>query len=159
MTSLPTPPAMSSLAPMPRISSSPSLPTSFSSLSVPKRRPPLLGQPGRSLVIKSPVSRRGTLVVRVPSHRASSLDTVAPGELPCSFLLEVSELVPEQPTASRRKAHPIRKAPTKAISCPWRTTAHPPSLCMHPLLLTSRSMPHNEPWCISTEAYSPKCVE
>src|SRR5829696_9018838 len=30
---------------------------------------------------------------------------------------------------------------------------------MHPLLLAPRSMPHNEPWRISTEAYSPECVE
>src|SRR5215211_4329433 len=90
-------------------------------------------------------------MLRVPPHRASSSEAVAWGELPCSSFLELSELVPEQPTISRRKAHPIRKVPTKAISCPWRTTAHPPSLRMHPLLLTSRSMPHNEALRISKE--------
>src|SRR5215218_8571658 len=105
-------------------------------------------------------------MVRVPSHRASS-EPVASGERVCSLVvasvcpfsfLEVSERVAAQPT-TRRTAHPIRKVPTTAMRCPRRTTAHPPSLCMHPLLLTSRSMPHNEPWCISTEAYSPECVE
>src|SRR5215208_3915210 len=30
---------------------------------------------------------------------------------------------------------------------------------MHPLLLAPPSMPHDEPWRISTEAYSPECVE
>jgi hypothetical protein len=39
----------------------------------------------------------------------------------------------------------------------WRSEAR--LLCMCPLLQTPRSMPHNEPWRISTEAYSPKCVE
>src|SRR5829696_7387835 len=91
---------------------------------------------------------RGSLVVLVPWHRASS-EAVAWGELPCSFLLEVSELVPAQPTARRRTAHPIRKATTKAMLRPWRTTAHPPSLCMCPLLLAPESMPHNEPRCTS----------
>src|SRR5215203_6401417 len=98
-------------------------------------------------------------MVRVPWHRASS-EAVASGALPCSsFLLNVSELVPSQPTARRRKAHPIRKVNTTAMRCPRRTTTHPPSLCLYSLLLASRSMPHNEPWRISTEAYSPKCVE
>src|SRR5215217_144973 len=97
-------------------------------------------------------------MLRVPPHRASS-DSVALGELPCSFLLEDSERVPAQPTTRRRAAHPIRQVPTTAISCPWRTTAHPPSLRMHPLLLTSRSMPHNEALRISTEPYSADCVE
>src|SRR5215203_5813164 len=67
-------------------------------------------------------------MLRVPWHRASSED-VAWGELPCSFLLEVSELVPEQPTTMRRKAHPTRKVPTTtAMRCPCRTTAPLPSL-------------------------------
>jgi hypothetical protein len=35
----------------------------------------------------------------------------------------------------------------------------PPSLGMCPLLLAPPSMPHDEAWRISTEAYSPKCVE
>src|SRR5215217_6203322 len=84
-------------------------------------------------------------MVLVPWHRPSSF-------------LEACACTTEAP-AIRRKAHPIRKAPTKAISCPWRTTAHPPSLRMHPLLLTSRSMPHNEALRISTEPYSADCVE
>jgi hypothetical protein len=41
---------------------------------------------------------------------------------------------------------------------PWRTTAHPPSLGMCPLLLAPRSMPHHEAWRIR-KAYSPECVE
>src|SRR5215213_490422 len=123
----------------------------WSDPSVPKSRPPL-GQPGMSLVILLPC-----LMVLVPSHRPSS-EAVASGELACSFP-EVSELVPEQPTPRRRTAHPIRKIPTKAISCPWRTTAPSPSLGMCLLLLAPRSMPHQEPWRISTQAYSPKCVE
>src|SRR5215212_11367553 len=87
-------------------------------------------------------------MLRVPWHRASSED-VAWGELPCSFLLEVSELVPAQPTTRRRTAHPIRKVPTTGMRCPRRITAHPPSLCMGPLLLAPRSMPHQEAWRIS----------
>src|SRR5215203_7520093 len=63
-------------------------------------------------------------MVLVPSHRASSLDAVASGELPCSFLLEVSELVPAQPTTRTRTAHPSRKA-TTAMRCAWRTTTAP----------------------------------
>jgi hypothetical protein len=35
----------------------------------------------------------------------------------------------------------------------------PPFLCMYLLLLPPQSMPHNEAWRISTEAYSPECVE
>src|SRR5215216_3740692 len=75
-------------------------------------------------------------MVRVPSHRDSSetaSETAALGEGPCSFfLLEVSEGVLEQPTASRRTAHPIRKVPTTAMRCPRRTTTHPPSLTCVP---------------------------
>src|SRR5215211_1522490 len=114
MTSLPGPPKTASEPPRPRISSSPFSPASPSGPSVPKSRPPL-GQPGRSLVVK----RAGvlTLIFLVPSHRASSLEAVAWGELPCSFLLEAPELAPEQPT-TRRKAHPIRKVPTTAMRCP-----------------------------------------
>jgi hypothetical protein len=96
------------------------------------------------------------LMVRVPWHRAS-WEAVALGECPCSFL-EACACTPEAP-ATRKTTHPIRKATTKAISCPWRITPHPPSLCMHPLLLAPPSMPHDELWRISTEAYSPKCVE
>src|SRR5215211_2697676 len=108
MTSLPSPPTMWSLPPRPRILSSPSLPASLSGLSVPKSKPPLLGQPGRSLVVKTPPPAPfGLLMVLVPSHRASSLDAVASGECPFSFLLEVSELVPEQLTTRRRTAPPI----------------------------------------------------
>src|SRR5215208_1663357 len=155
MTSLPSPPKISSLAPRPRILSSPSRPARLSFLSVPKSRPPL-GQPGRSFVVKcSP----HFLKVLVPWHRASSSDTVACDELPCSFFLELSELVPAQPTTRRRTAHPIRKVLITAMKRPWRTTAHPPSLGMCPLLLAPRSMPHNGPWRISTQAYSPECVE
>src|SRR5215216_2104490 len=115
MTSSPDPPRRSSRPPRPRITSSPSLPYRKSRLSVPKIRPPL-GQPGRSFVVKravAPSPPLGSLVVLVPSHRASS-EAVASGELPCSFLLEVSELVPAQPTARTTTAHPIRKATTKA---------------------------------------------
>src|SRR5215218_6895041 len=115
MTSLPTPPEIPSAAPRPRISSSPSLPSRWSGLSVPKSRPPLLGQPGRSFVTVVPAYF--DLKVRVPPHRASS-DAVALGECPCSLLvasvcpwpsLGASELVPAQLTIRRRKAHPIRK--------------------------------------------------
>src|SRR5829696_401056 len=76
------------------------------------------------------------LILRVPSHRASSSDAVAWGERPCSVVvasvcpcsfLEDSELVPAQPTIRRRTAHPSRKVPTTAMRCTWRTTAHPPS--------------------------------
>src|SRR5215208_2153985 len=95
---------MSSEPPRPRTSSSPFSPASSSPLSVPKSRPPF-GQPGRSFVVKR--TGRFTLVFCVPSHRASS-EAVALGELPCSFL-EVSELVPAQPTTRRIAAHPIRK--------------------------------------------------
>src|ERR671913_448109 len=84
-------------------------------------------------------------MVRVPSHRASSS-------------LEACACTPEAP-AIRTTAHPLRKATTKTIACPWRTTTPSPSLRMHPLLLAPKSMPHNEPWRISTEAYSPECVE
>src|SRR5215212_3566591 len=116
---------MSSEPPRPRTSSSPFSPASKSGLLVPKSRPPL-GQPGRSLVVRSP--GRLTLVFRVPSHRDSS-EGVAWGELPCSFLLAVSELVvPAQPTTRRRKAYPIRRVPTTAMRCTWRTTAPLPSL-------------------------------
>src|SRR5215217_5508172 len=145
---------MSSEPPRPRSSSSPFSPASSSPLSVPKSRPPF-GQPGRSFVVKR--TGRFTLVFCVPSHRASS-EAVALGELPCSFL-EVSELVPAQPTTRRIAAHPIRKVPTTAMRRPWRTTTHPPSLGMCPLLLAPRSMPHNELWRISTQAYSAECVE
>src|SRR5215207_10601634 len=135
MTSLPGPATMWSLPPRPRILSSPSLPASLSGLSVPKSRPPLLGQPGRSFVVKTPPPAPfGLLMVLVPSHRPSSLDAGAWGECPCSFLLEVSELVvPAQPTTRRRTAHPIRKVPTTAMRCPRRTTtAHPLSLTCVP---------------------------
>src|SRR5215218_1695326 len=124
-----------SSAPRPRISSSLSLPASLSGLSVPESRPPL-GQPRGSYVVKSTflvifqTSDLGaglTLMVRVHSHRASSSDPLALGELPCSFLLEVSELVPAQPTTRRSTAHPIRKVPTTTMRCPCRATAHPPS--------------------------------
>src|SRR5829696_1948899 len=144
--SLPGPPSTSSEPPRPRTSSLPFSPASSSGLSVPKSRPPL-GQPGRSFVVKR--AGRFMLIFRVPSHRPSSSDSVALGELPCSFLLEVSELVPAQPTTRRRTAHPIRKVPTTGMRCPRRITAHPPSLCMGPLLLAPRSMPHQEAWRIS----------
>src|SRR5215208_7171575 len=109
MTSSPDPPRRSSRPPRPRITSSPSLPYRKSRLSVPKIRPPL-GQPGRSFVVKravAPSPPLGSLVVLVPWHRASS-EAVAWGDLPSSFL-EVSELVPAQPTTRRIAAHPIRK--------------------------------------------------
>src|SRR5215204_3895592 len=86
---------------------------------------------------------RGSLVVLVPWHRASS-EAVAWGECPCSFLLELTELVPAQPTP-RRTTHPIRKVTTKAMRCAWRTTALSPSLGMCLLLLAPPSMPHDEP--------------
>src|SRR5215204_663292 len=164
VTSRPWPPVRKSLPPRPRTSSAPSSPASLSGLSVPSSKPPL-GQPGRSFVVRTP--RVGFLKVRVPSHRASS-DAVAGGERVGSFLVAsvcpwpscgASELVPAQPTIRRRTAHPIRKVPTTTMRCPWRTATHPPSLCLYSLLLASRSMPHNEPWRISTGAYSPKCVE
>src|SRR5215204_2323219 len=136
MTSLPTPPKMESEPRRPRISSCPSLPSSLSLLSVPKSGPPL-GQPGRSFVVKrSPHFWKG----RVPWHRASS-EAVASGEHVCSFLvasvgscsfLKVTELVPAQPTPRRSTAKPIRKVPTTATRCLWRTTAHPPSLTCVP---------------------------
>src|SRR5215204_3456395 len=146
MTSSPDPWVISSEPPRPRIVSSPSPPSKlgragsldrvWSDPSVPKSRPPL-GQPGMSLVILLP-----SLMVLVPWHRASS------------FFLEVSACTPEAP-ATRRTAHPIKKVPTTAMRCPWRTTTPSPSLGMHPLLLAPPSMPHNEPWRISTLAYSP----
>ena len=120
-----------------------------------------MGQPGRSFVLKTPPPAPfGLLMVLVPSHLACS-DAVAWGErpcsvvasvCPCSFLLEVSELVPEQPTIRRRTKHPIRKVTTTAMRCLWRITAHPPSLGMCPLLLAPRSMPHDEALRISQEA-------
>src|SRR5918994_5937084 len=139
MTSLPAPPKIKSGPARPRISSSPSKPFSLSGLSVPESRPPLLGQSGRSFVVKTTLYFVGsdcncswsqvTLMVRVPSHRASSSDSVAWGELPCSsFLLEVSEFVPAQPTIRRRKAHPSRKVPTTAMRRPCETTAPLPFL-------------------------------
>src|SRR5215213_1884842 len=147
MTSLPAPPTIKSGPARPRISSSPSKPFRLSRLSVPESGPPLFGQPGRSFVVKTTLCFIGSdcncswsqvpLMVRVPSHRASSSESVAWGELPCSFLLEVSERVPAQPTASRKTSHPIRKATTKAISCPWRATTPSPS--SHVLLATSTS--------------------
>src|SRR5215217_9051514 len=148
MTLLPELPMSSSLPPRPRISSSPSLPKRISGPSVPESRPPL-GQPGTSFVTAVSSSH---LMVRVPSHRGSS-DVVASGERPCSFVAslcpcfsscEDSALTPDPPITRRRTAHPIRKAPTTAMRCPWRTTAHPPSLCMYPPLLTPHSVPHNE---------------
>jgi hypothetical protein len=152
-------------SPRPRILSSPFSPEKLSYLSVPESRPPLLGQPGRSFVVKTPSARCGFLRVRVPSHRASS-DAVASGERAWSAVASVcpcplgdSERVPAQPITIRRTAHPIRKAPTRAMRCLWRTTTHPPSLCRCPPLLTPRSMPHDEARRISTEAYSPKCLE
>src|SRR5215210_2164821 len=112
--------------PRPRISSSPSLPASLSGFSVPESRPPL-GQPRRSYVVKATHFSLRTLVltlmVCVPSHRASSSDAVAWGEFPCAFL-EVSERVPAQPTNTRRTAHPITKVPTTTMRCGWRTTVH-----------------------------------
>src|SRR5215207_9114612 len=145
MTSLPSPPQNSSSPPSPRILSAPSPPNSLSGPSVPKSRPPL-GQPGRSFVVWTPQPTHPPLrlILRVPSHRASSSDAVAWGELPCSFF-EVSERVPEQPTPRRRTTHPIRKIPTTAMRCPRRTTIHPPSLCLYFLLLAPLSMPHNKP--------------
>src|SRR5215204_3319192 len=125
MTSLPAPPTIKSGPARPRISSSPSKPFSLSGLSVPESRPPLFGQPGRSFVVKTTLCFIGsdcscswsqvTLMVRVPSHRASS-ESVALGELPGSFL-EASEPPPAQPT-TRRTAHPIRKILTTAMRCP-----------------------------------------
>src|SRR5215212_11779851 len=154
MTSLPSPPQTSSEPPRPRTSSSPFSPASASPFSVPESRPPF-GQPGRSFVVKRP--GRFTLIFRVPSHFASS-EAVALGECVCSLLVasvrlclfcwEASASTPEA-SAIRSKAHPIRKATTKAMQRPWRTTAPSPSLGMCPLLLVPRSMPHNEPWRIS----------
>src|SRR5215218_3214902 len=88
-----------------------------------------------SLVILLPC-----LMVLVPSHRASS-EAVASGELACSFP-EVSELVPEQPTPRRRTAHPIRKIPTKAMICRWRTTAPSPSLHASLATIASKHATH-----------------
>src|SRR5215210_6618242 len=141
MTSLPSPPMTSSLPPRPRTSSSPFSPAIRSGLSVPKSRPPC-GQPGRSFEVKR--AGRFTLISRVPSHRASSF-------------LEVSACTPEAP-AIRKTAHPIRKA-TTAMVRPWRTTTPSPSLSMHPLLLAPPSVPQGGVQRISTEAYSPECVE
>src|SRR5215217_4100906 len=133
MVSLPGPPKTASEPPRPRISSSPFSPASPSGPSVPKSRPPL-GQPGRSLVVKR--AGRFTLIFLVPSHRASSLEAVAWGECVCS-LCRASEPTPAQPTATRRTAHPIRKATTTAVRRPWRTTTHLPSL--HVSLATKTS--------------------
>src|SRR5215208_6322769 len=132
--SLPGPPPSASLPPRPRISSSPSPPYRLSGPSVPKSRPPL-GQPGTSFVTTDSLFM---ILLFVPSHRASSSEAVAWGELPCSFLLEVSERVPAQPTASRKTAHPIRKATTKAISCPWRATTPSPSSHVSPATSTTK---------------------
>src|SRR5215207_5950564 len=85
-------------------------------------------------------------MLRVPPHRASS-DAVA-SVWTCSS--GASERPPAQPT-TRRTAHPIRKIPTTAMRCPWRTTAHPPSLGMHPLLLAPPSMPQGGVRRISQE--------
>src|SRR5829696_2503943 len=146
MMSLPRPATMWSLPPRPRILSSPSLPASLSGLSVPKSRPPLLGQPGRSFVVKTPPPAPfGLLMVLVPPHRASSSDAGAWGECPCSFLLEVSELVvPAQPTTRRRTAHPIRKANT-AMLRPRRTTTPSPPLHASPATSTSKHATHRGP--------------
>src|SRR5215216_3349339 len=76
-------------------------------------------------------------MLRVPPHRASSSEAVAWGECVCSFC-GASEPTPAQPTATRRTAHPIRKVPTKAISCPWRTTTPSPSLHVSPATSTSK---------------------
>src|SRR5215217_8384213 len=141
MTSLPGPPKTKSLPPRLRTSSSPFSPANSSVLSVPLSRPPC-GQPGRSFEVKR--AGKFTLIFRVPWHRASSF-------------LEACACTPEAPTV-RTATHPIRKATTKAMRCPRRTTTHPPPL-MCPLLLAPRSMPHNEAHRISTEAYSPKCAE
>src|SRR5215212_4155854 len=120
MTSLPGPPKTKSLPPRLRTSSSPFSPASSSVLSVPLSRPPL-GQPGRSFEVKR--AGKFTLIFRVPSHRASSsLEASA-----CTLVA----------SAIRRTAHPIRKVPTKAISCPWRTTTPSPSL--HVSVATSTS--------------------
>src|SRR5215203_290327 len=142
MTSLPGPPKTKSLPPRLRTSSSPFSPASSSVLSVPLSRPPC-GQPGRSFEVKR--AGKFTLIFRVPSHRASSF-------------LEACACTPEAP-ATRTTAHPIRKDTTKAMVHPWRTTAPSPSLGMCLLLLTPRSLPHNEPWRIGKEAYSPEFVE
>src|SRR5215213_8552275 len=87
-------------------------------------------------------------MLRVRSHRSD-----------CARSLGASERTPAQPTTRRRTAHPMRKTPTTAMRCPWRITEHPPSLYMRLLLRTPRSMPHDEARRISTEAYSPKCLE
>src|ERR671911_563153 len=117
MTSLPNPPKIQSSALRPCISSSPSLPSNTSPPSVPESRPPL-GQPGTSFVVKTVPS---CLKVRVPSHRASS-DAVA-SVCPCSSC-GASERTPAQPTTTTA----IRKAPTTAMRCAWRITAHPLAL-------------------------------
>src|SRR5919112_3512405 len=57
---------------------------------------------------------------------------------------------PEHPTTTR-KTHPIRKTPTTVMSHAWRTTAHPASFCMCPLILAIGSMPHYEAQRISGE--------
>src|SRR5215218_10420092 len=122
MTSLPNPPAMRSEPPRPRTSSTPSSPASLSRSSVPESRPPLLGQPGTSFVIKSAAGAEAPgaeallakSMVRVPSHRSE-----------CVCSCGASERPPEQPT-TRRTAHPIKKAPMTALRYPWRTTAHCP---------------------------------
>src|SRR5215207_2023840 len=137
MTSSPYPWEIESEPPRPRITSSPSPPYKLgragfldrvrSDPSVPKSRPPL-GQPGMSFVVTiSPLP--DSLMVLVPSHRASSL-------------LEVSACTPEAP-ATRRTAHPTRKVTTKAISCPWRTTTPSPSL--HASLATNVSKHATQP--------------
>src|SRR5215204_2562018 len=164
MTSLPLPPMRASLAPRPRISSSPSKPSSSSGLAVPKSSPPL-GQPGTLLVSHRPHGPCRSMGC-VSAHRACS-GPVASGERVCSLVASVcpfsfscgaSELGPAQLTPRRRKAHPSRKVTTKAMRCPRRTTAHPPPR-MYSLLLAPRSMPHNQAWRISTQAYSPNLVE
>src|SRR4028118_2350110 len=154
MTSSPYPWKIESEPPRPRITSSPSPPYKLgragfldrvrSDPSVPKSRPPL-GQPGRSLVVTISPPKSAGLMVLVPSQRASSL-------------LEACACTLEAP-ATRRTAHPIRKATTKAMLRPWRTTAPSPSLGMCLLLLAPPSMPHNEARRISTQAYSPNLVE
>src|SRR5918998_2386655 len=139
MTSSPDLWEIESEPPRPRITLSPPPPyklgrTRFldrvwSDHSVPKSRPPL-GQPGRSLVVTI-IPLPGSLISRVPSHRASSL-------------LEACACTPEAPATRRTTAHPIRKATTKAMLRPWRTAAPSPSLGMCLLLLSPQSMPHNK---------------
>jgi hypothetical protein len=100
-------------------------------------------------------------------HRACS-DLVAPGERVCSLVAfvcpwpsrGVSERTPEQPTTMGRAAHPSRNVSTTAMRCPRRiATTHPHSLDMYLLLLILRSMPHDVPWRISTQACTPNLTQ